>query len=260
MTIGAVARLAGVSVRTLHHYDAIGLLSPSTRTESGYRTYDDADLDRLQQILYFRELDLPLRDIASILDDPGFDRIAALRLQRRTIDERIERLIQLAAALDTAIAAEERGEPMKPEDMLEIFGDFDPSEHEAEAEERWGETPAYRESARRTAGYGTAEWQEIATEAAAITGRFVELLDAGIDPQDGRALEAADRHRAHITRWFYECSPEIHAGLADLYVSDPRFTAGIDRERPGLAAYMAAAIKANASTPHLPDSPGSGPH
>ena len=135
---------------------------------------------------------------------------------------------------------------MTNEEMLEVFGDFDPSRYEEEARQRWGDTEAYRESARRTRRYGKADWERIKEEGAEIDNAFLALMARGVPATDPSAAEVAERHRAHISRWFYECTPEIHAGLGQMYVADPRFTESIDRAGPGLAAYMSEAFAANA--------------
>ena len=147
--VGEVARLAGVTVRTLHHYDEIGLLSPSGRTHAGYRRYDDADLTRLQQILFYRELGFSLEEIAGILDDPAADATAHLRRQHELLTARISRLQEMAAAVELALEAEKMGVPLTPEERFEVFGDQDPQQYAEETKERWGGTDAYRESARR---------------------------------------------------------------------------------------------------------------
>lgn len=135
---------------------------------------------------------------------------------------------------------------MTNEEMLGVFGGFDPSQYEQEARQRWGDTEAYKESARRTSRYTKADWQRIKEEGQAINGAFIALMKAGIPPESRQAGEVTERHRAYISKWFYECTPAIHAGLGAMYVADPRFTENIDRAAPGLAAYMSAAIAARA--------------
>jgi DNA-binding transcriptional MerR regulator len=243
-TVGEVAELAGVTVRTLHHYDELGLLSPSGRSEAGYRLYSYDDLARLREILIWRTLGFPLTEIGSLLDDPGHDRLAALERQRELIEHEIDRLGALATAVDAAIAAHVNGDRQEETTMFE---GFDPSEYEQEARERWGHTEAYRESARRAARYGEADWGEIRAEAEAITRELIVLMRAG-EPADGQAARAlAERHREHISRWFYPCSPQMHCGLAEMYVADERFTRTYEREAEGLAAYVHDAILANAA-------------
>jgi len=130
---------------------------------------------------------------------------------------------------------------MTDEEQREVFGDFDPSRYEQEVRERWGDTEAYRESARRTARHTKADWQQIGREGAEIDAAFNALMEAGTPSGSGEAMELAERHRAHISKWFYECSPETHAGLGAMYMADPRFTESIDRAGPGLAAHMSQA-------------------
>jgi hypothetical protein len=123
---------------------------------------------------------------------------------------------------------------------------FDHSQYEDEARERWGDTEAYRESARRTATYTKEDWQRIKSEAADNVARFAEAYSSGVAAHDVRAMDIAEAHRAHIGRWFYECPLDMHRGLGDMYVQDPRFTANYDAEHPGLAQYVRDAIHANA--------------
>jgi DNA-binding transcriptional MerR regulator len=246
LTIGAIARLAGVTVRTLHHYDRIGLVVPGERTDGGYRLYGRRQVERLQEVLFFRELGFGLEEIRRIVDEPSYDRAAALARQRTLLVERAGHLQDLIEAVDGALDAEKRGTRMTNEEMLEVFGDFDPSQYEEEARQRWGDTEAYRESARRTSRYTKADWQQIGREGAEINAAFLALMEAGSPAADPAAAAVAERHRAYISKWFYECSPEIHAGLGAMYVADPRFTASIDRAGPGLARYMSEAIAANA--------------
>ncbi len=135
---------------------------------------------------------------------------------------------------------------MTNKEMLEVFGGFDPSQYEEEVKQRWGGGEAYRESARRTSRYTRADWEQIKQDGEEINEAFLTLMRTGTPPTDPAATEVAERHRAYISKWFYECSPEIHAGLGQMYVADPRFTESIDRAGPGLARYMSEAIVANA--------------
>jgi DNA-binding transcriptional MerR regulator len=246
-TVGEVARLAHVSVRTLHHYDEIGLLEPSGRTDAGYRLYNDRDLSRLQQVLLYRELDFTLDEIAQVLTDPGFDPLDALVAQRKLVAEKIARDEALLALLDKTILATEGGIAMDKEEMFEVFGDFDPAEHEDEVKERWGDTDAYAESARRTKGYTKADWERFKVEQEDVGARMVALFDEGVEPTDPRAMDVADEARLQIDRWFYPCSKEMHVCLGEMYVADPRFKANYDKMRDGLAQWLCDAIKANAA-------------
>jgi DNA-binding transcriptional MerR regulator len=242
-TVGEVAELAGVTVRTLHHYDELGLLSPSERSGAGYRLYSHDDLERLQEILIWRQLGFSLVEIVSLLDDPGDDRLAALERQRELVGREIDRLGALAAAVDAAIDAQKNGTVIEEASMFE---GFDPTEYEDEARERWGDTEAYRESARRAARYGEAEWGSIRSEAQAIVRELATLMRAGAPADGPEARALAERHREHISRWFYPCSPQMHRGLGELYIADERFTRTYEREAPGLAQYFHDAIVAGA--------------
>lgn len=244
LTIGQVARMAGVTVRTLHHYDSIKLVVPSSRSSNGYRQYGSAAVARLQEVLFYRELEFPLEEIKAIVDQPGYERGAALQQHRVLLEGRAERVFAMLEAVDRAINSERSGVNMTNEEMLEVFGGFDPSEHEAEAKGRWGHSDAYRESARRTASYTKDDWTAIGREVDDIYAGLVELMTAGIPVESAAAAGLVDRHRAHISRWFYDCTPEIHRGLGEMYAADPRFQDNIDTAGTGLAAYLSEAIAA----------------
>jgi DNA-binding transcriptional MerR regulator len=249
LTIGELARLASVSVRTLHHYDELGLLVPSERTEAGYRLYGDADLEALQQVLFFKELGFGLADIARIMHDPGFDRTDALRMQRRMLEEKSRQLAKMAQAVDAALDATKGGARMDAKDMFEAFGDFDPSQYEKEAEERWGNTDAYKESARRTKRYTKEDWAQVRAETEAVNAGLAELMDEGVPADDPRAMDLAEQHRLNIDKRFYPVSSAMHVGLAEMYIADPRFEANYEKVHAGLARYMHDAILANAARP-----------
>jgi DNA-binding transcriptional MerR regulator len=246
-TVGEVARLAGVTVRTLHHYDDIGLLRPTGRTAGGYRVYGEDDLERLHEILVYRELDLPLDGIRGLMSASGLDRAAVLHGQLRQLVGQRRRLERVINAVEKAIRAEETGMNLTKEEMFEVFGDFDPSEHEGEAERRWGETDAYQESARRTARYTKEDWLEIKAESEEIGRRWVEALRSGVDPTSEAAVDVAEAARLQIDRRFYPCPPEMHANLGEMYLADPRFTKTYEAMAPGLAQFVRDAIVANAA-------------
>lgn len=243
-TVGEVAELAGVTVRLLHHYDEIGVLCPSGRSEARYRLYSYSDLERLQEILVWRQLGFPLAEIKSLLADSGHNRAEALRRQRVLVESELGRLGAVARALDEALAALDNGTKVEEASM---FDGFDDSQYEDEVRERWGDTEAYRESRRRTAAYGETDWVTIRMEADEIDGAFIALLAGGEPATGGAACAVAERHRKHISRWFYECSPEFHGRLAEMYVADARFEANYERQAPGLAGYVHDAIVAQAS-------------
>ncbi|WP_425147802.1 MerR family transcriptional regulator [Deinococcus sp.] len=236
--------MAGVSIRTLHHYDDLGLLRPSGRSEGNYRVYAQSDLERLHAVLIYRELGFALADIRALLDDPDHDSIQSLKTQRQLLLERQQRNAAMLAALDTLLAAAQGETPMTKQEMKELFGGFDPGEYEQEVQQRWGDTDAYKQSMARTKSYTKADWQQIKAEADGISQQFVALMDAGVSPESVQAQAVAAQHRAHLERWFYDCPPAMYAGLSELWVNDPRFTKNIDKARSGLAAYQRAAVQA----------------
>ena len=246
-TVGAVARLAGVTVRTLHHYDEIGLLKASGRSEAGYRRYADADLDRLQRILFYRELGFGLDEIKTVMTDGDADAIGHLRRQHAMLLDRIGRLKRMAAAVEKAMEARTMGISLTPEERFEVFGDHDPDAYATEVTERWGDTDAYRESRRRTARYTKADWERIKAEGQAAIEQVVGAMTAGKPADSPEAMAGAEAHRRQIDDAFYECSYEMHVGLAEMYLADPRFTATYEKIAPGLAQYLHDAIKANAA-------------
>ncbi|MFJ5899928.1 MerR family transcriptional regulator [Streptomyces sp. NPDC093064] len=245
-SVGQVAGFAGVTVRTLHHYDDIGLLVPGERSHAGHRRYGDADLDRLQQILFYRELGFPLEEVAALLDDPEANPGAHLRRRHELLTARIEKLKKMAAAVEKAMEARRMGIDLTPEERFEVFGDHDPEQYTDEVRQRWGDTEAYRQSQRRTASYTKEDWKRLTEEQDAIHRRMAALLDAGTPAGSEAAMDVAEEHRRFISGSYYDCGHEMHTCLAQMYVADPRFTATYEKIRPGLAAYLREAILANA--------------
>jgi DNA-binding transcriptional MerR regulator len=247
-TVGETARLAKVSVRTLHHYDQLGLLSPSSRTDSGYRLYEAEDLERLHRVMVFRELGFSLGEISQIVTDPDFDQTEALRAQRALLAEKTRRTEAMLAAIDAALAAAEGGNDMSDQERKEMFGElfdgFDPAEYEDEVQERWGDTDAYKQSAARTKRYTKADWQQIKDEGDANTVEFIRLKDSGIAPDAPDAMAAAAEKHAQLEKWFYDAPLEMFSNLSDMWVNDPRFKKNIDKPREGLAEYERDAVKA----------------
>jgi len=246
-SVGQVATLAGVTVRTLHHYDEIGLLTPADRSVTGYRRYDDEDLQRLQEIMFYRELGFSLEEITDLVSDPDANPTAHLRRQHELLLSRLERTRRMVEAVEKAMEAHTMGISLTPEERFEVFGDFDPAEYEDEARERWGETDPYRESARRTSAYTKDDWLAIRAEADGITRAYADAMASGAAADSVVAMDVAERHREHIGRWFYSCSHSMHCGLGDMYVSDSRFAAHYESVAFGLAGYVRSAIAANAS-------------
>ena len=245
LTVGQVAQQYGVTVRTLHHYDEIGLLTPSERTYAGYRVYGAADVERLATIVVYRRLGFGLDEIGELLDGsaPVVDH---LRRQKAVVLERIGELNGLVTAIDSMMEAQMSARPVTDAELKEIFGDGFGEDYPREAEERWGETDAWAQSQGRTPGYSKADWEQIKADMDATNAAFAAALDAGEPADSQAAMDAAEEARLHIHTRFYDCSHEFHRGLGDLYVTDPRFTATYEQIRPGLAQYVRDAIHANA--------------
>ncbi|WP_119070398.1 MerR family transcriptional regulator [Rubrobacter indicoceani] len=246
-TVGKVATLAGITVKTLHHYDEIGLLSPTGRSEAGYRIYAGPDVERLQRILFYRELGFSLDRIARIVNEPDTDATEHLRQQRELLGARIKRLQRMISAIDREMEAGKMDIKLTPEERLEVFGDWSPEDYAGEAEQRYGDTEFYRESQRRVSSYTKENWLEIRAEQDGIESRLAVLFEAGAAPCDEEAMDAAEAHRRHISRWYYDCGYEVHVGLGEMYVVDERFRASYDRLAPGLSGFVKDAITANAN-------------
>ena len=246
-TVSQVAELAHITVRALHHYDELGLLVPSERAPNGYRLYRQKDLARLQQILLFRQLGFGLEAIGQLLEAPTFDRRKALEAQRELLLEQRRQTDAVIRGVEAAIQALENGRLMDKKTMFEGFEEFDHSKYEEEARERWGQTDAYKQSMKRTRRYSKADWGKIKAEGEGIWERMGALMDTGAEGGSAQAMALAEEHRRHIDRWFYPCSHEMHAGLAQMYTADPRFSEYFESRHEGLAAFVQRAIEANGS-------------
>lgn len=245
-TVGAIARMTGVSVRTLHHYDEIGLVVPSGRTSAGYRVYDDADVERLHQVLTYRELGFPLEQIATLLDDPAADAMAHLEQQRKLLSERIDRLHRMVAAVEEMMNSKRSGIQLTAEEQTEIFGDnWMGDQYAEEAEQRWGDTDAWKQSKQRESSFTKDDWKQIKADGDAVNAAFADALARGVTPGSDEANALAERHRAGIEQ-FYDCDHAMQVCLAQMYVADERFTKYYEDVAPGLAQYVHDVIVANA--------------
>lgn len=244
LTVGQVAQEFGVTVRTLHHYDDIGLLVPGERSCAGYRLYTEADLQRLQHIVVYRRLGFALEEVATLLAQPD-DVVTHLRRQRDAITARMGRLGELVTSIDTALEAAMNGYQITKDEQRELFGDAFEDDYAVEAQQRWGDTDAWAQSQERTKGYTKAQWEQLKGEGDVIDSRFVEQMQAGVPALGPEAMEVAEAHRQHLCRWFYDCSPQMHAGIAELYVTDDRFAKGYEDRAAGLARYVHDAVVAN---------------
>jgi DNA-binding transcriptional MerR regulator len=238
-TVSQLAGMAGVSVRTLHHYDHIGLLEPLARTAAGYRLYGEKELLRLQQILFFKELDLPLSEVRNILDDPGFDQVRALQAHRRMLESRLERLAQLLKTIDRTIEKlKEDDMTMTDEELYEGFSKEQIERYKREAREMY-DPALVEESERRVGKMSKAQWEAIKLEGDEVTRGIAALMDR--EPGDPEVQALIARHHAWIEH-FYPASAEVYRGLGQGYASHPDFRAFYDRYRPDLADFMAAAM------------------
>ena len=238
-TVRQLAKLAGVSVRTLHHYDHIGLLTPSSRTDAGYRLYQEKDLLRLQQILFFKELDFPLSEIQDILDNPQFDQRKALTSHRRRLEERAQRITLLLRTIDKTISKLEGNMTLTDAELYEGFTKEQVEQMQREVHERY-DSKLVAESERRVRKMSKEQWNAVKQEGIAVTQALAALADK--KPGDPQVQKIVARHHAHIEQ-FYLCPAEVYRGLANLYVTDDRFRANYDKHRPGLADFMKSAME-----------------
>ncbi len=238
-TVNQLAKLAGVSVRTLHHYDHIGLLRPVSRTQAGYRLYQRDDLLRLQQILFFKELDFSLADIRDILDDPYFDEVKALEDHRQLLEQRSKRIALLINTIDKTIdRLTEDIMPLTDAELYEGFSDEEIREMKREVQERY-DPELVRISDQNVRNMSKTQFQDVKEEGENIAREMAGLMDQDVASPEVQALIA--RHHAHNEQ-FYPTSAEIYRGLGQMYTQDDRFRAYYDKYRPGLADFMAEAM------------------
>jgi DNA-binding transcriptional MerR regulator len=237
-TVGAVAALTGVSVRTLHHYDHMGLVVPSVRTPAGYRGYTDADIERLHLVLVYRSVGIPLEEIRALLDDPGADVVEHLRRQHQLLLEQADRLQHTIKAVEELMNAHRSGIQLTAQEQVEIFGTTAFTEEYAmEAEKRWGDTDAWRQSQQRVSQLSKDDWIAIKAEGDALLEALAQAKRDGVEPGSEAANALAARHRASIER-FYDCDEEMHRNLVQMYLADERFTRYYDDVEPGLAQFV----------------------
>jgi hypothetical protein len=212
------------TVRTLHHYSKDPAAPHHSRSRWDPAAGRGADQRREDGVRV-----LPLRRLHGLLRG------------------RLERTQAMVAAVEKEMEARQMGISLTPEERFAVFGENDPSRYEAEAEERWGKTDAWAESQRKTRTYGKDDWLRVTAEGADIERRFAAALTSGVAPDSAGAMDLAEEHRQQISRNFYDCPPEVHAGLGRMYVEDERFTAHYEEIAPGLAQYVSTAVQANAA-------------
>lgn len=240
-TIKKLADLAGVSVRTLHYYDEIGLLNPSFIGDNGYRCYEEKELLKLQQILFFRELDFPLEKIREIINTPNFHALAALKDQKELLKLKKKRLEKLLTLIDKTMKdLQQKNEIKNPEELYDPFKDKDYLKYKDEVEERWGNTEAYKQSMVQVKKMTKAQMVKLKEDGKKATQELADAMDKGVEHGEVQAL--IERHYQGIN-FFYNCSLEMYRNLGKMYVDDPRFTAYYDKFRPGLASFMREAIE-----------------
>ena len=229
-----------MSVRTLHYYDEIRLLVPEVKQQNGYRLYSEAELAKLQQILFFRELDFSLDEIKAILNNPRFNREQALREQKKLLEIKKERVTRLITTIDKQLL--KGGENMS--DDTQMFGSFtnkQMEEYKEEAKRRWGDTDAWKQSQERTKHWTKADYDRIAKEGAQWTEKMAQVMTEGNAIDSPVVQEMIDQHYNGL-RTFYEPNYEMYKGLGQLYVDDPRFTAFYEKFAVGLAVFMRDAM------------------
>lgn len=245
LTVGGAASVVGVTVRTLHHWDELGLAGPSRRTSGGHRLYDAADVARLHRVRLYRELGVPLAEIVRLLASSADDAEASLRRQRDQVRERIRGLERSADALDRLIEARRAGVLLAPEEQVAIFGaTWEPS-WPLQARQRWGDSEQWAQYAERSAGRGPEDWRRIIEDVEALHADLADAVRDGVPPGSAQGITLAERHRASMGAYFH-CTHSMHVCLGRTYVSDPGFRSFYDDLAPGLAAWLRDAIDANA--------------
>ena len=238
LSISETANLSVVSVRTLHYYHEIGLLSPSETSETGYRFYDEQALEQLQQILFYRELDFPLKEISHILNATDYKKEEALQKQNELLLLKRKRLDKLIGLLQ---------DNMKGAGTMS-FEEFDMEEidqirekYKDEVKEKWGKTDAFTQSNKKTGTYTKEDWKSVKNKSDKIMQKFAQKLDS--DPAESDVQHLVKEWQDFITHSYYDCTDEILAGLGKMYIADERFVENIDKFGTGTARLMSEAIE-----------------
>lgn len=238
-TVKELSKLAGVSIRTLHHYDDINLLKPSERTDSNYRIYTEKELLRLQQILFFKELEFSLDEIKAILDDPNFNAIEQLKTHKKLLEEKTKNYKTLLKTIDKTILKLTKKKLITDKELYEGFEPEQAKAYRKEAIERWGEEKV-KESEQRLKKLTKEEFDNVKEEGHEIALNIANLMNES--PNSTKVQEQIQRHYNHLKN-FYEPNVEIYRGLANLYVEDERFKAFYEKIKPGLAEFLSRAMK-----------------
>jgi DNA-binding transcriptional MerR regulator len=239
-TIKKVADLAGISVRTLHYYDEIGLLKPTLVAENGYRYYEEKELLKLQQILFFKELEFPLEKIKEIVNSPYFNPQTALEDQRKLLKLKKKRTEELLALIDKTMQNLQNDTDQKvTQEMYDPFKDQEYLQYKDEVEKRWGNSDTYKQSMEKVKKMTKQEMDGLKEQGKQLNQELAKAMDKKIDDPEVQAL--IERHYQGI-KFFYDCSLEMYRNLGAMYVNDPRFTATYDKVKPGLAVFLRDAI------------------
>lgn len=235
MQIKDFALLCGISVRTLHYYDEIGLLKPAQTDENtSYRYYNSSSLLRMQEILFYRELGFSLKSIKEILSSPDYSKKEALRQQKKLLMLKKERLERLISAIDGA----EKGEY-----IMKAFDNSEFEKYKSEAEERWGSTDSYKEYSEKSSNYTKEKYDSLAKGMNDIFSQFALSMKKGAAPDSDKVQDLVKNLQSHITENYYNCTKEILADLGQMYVFDERFKNNIDKCGEGTAEFVSNAIK-----------------
>ncbi|MEL4505906.1 MerR family transcriptional regulator [Luteococcus sp. H138] len=244
MTVGAAARATGVTVRTLHHWDDIGLLTPSSRTPAGYRLYIQPDIDRILRIVAYQRAGLGLEDIRDLLQRPSDQIIPALDQQRRLLTQRIDELTDLDNQLERISTAHREGILLTPDEQTALFGDDWNPHHANDARQQWGSTLQWAQFAERSATRSATQWAELAQRMHALEDRFAAAIDSNLPPDSPTASDLVECHR-HVFSELFPITRQMHVCLGRLFANNPDFRRHYDTLRPGLATWLHHAINHN---------------
>ncbi|MDO4687100.1 MAG: MerR family transcriptional regulator [Corynebacterium sp.] len=244
-SIGEVGKLFGVTLRTLRHWDEIGLACPSYRDWNDYRLYTDDDVVRISQVIAYRAVGFSLNEIKKLLDAPDTDAITHLKRQRAALLQQQTRLDDMIHKIDTLL--EDTMNPkLSNEEKVQIFGDMWDPAYEVEAEQRWGKTPEWQQSQEKQQHMTTQDWIQVRDDTIELERRLAAAMETGVQPGSSEANALAEQHRTSIAQWF-DVTHAKHALIARGYTEDPRFQTHYDKVSPGLGAWLRQIIEANAA-------------
>ncbi len=240
-TVNKLAKLSGISVRTLHYYDEVGLLKPSGIKENGYRYYEEKELLRLQQILFYRELEFSLDAIKNIIDNPKFNMMEALVDHKKLLESKKKRIETLLSTIDTTITNMKGGGSMGSDDLYQGFSDEEMKKLQEEAKAKWGYTDAYKQSIQRTKHWTKKDYDKAGKDQRDITKEMADLFKSGKSIDNEKVQNVIEKHYQYINQ-FYDAPIKMYRNLGHMYVDDPRFTAYYDNFAKGLAVFVRDAI------------------